>query len=65
MIRVVLAGGGGLYTNEWGRRQGNGPTFQPTDRPTESDRKRPRHPTERVLQRDDSAGPLEGGGVRI
>ena len=33
-------------------RQGNGPTlfgptFQPTDQPTESDRKRPRHPTEK------------------
>ena len=40
------------FVNHW--RQGNGPTFQPTDRPTESDRKRPRHPTGKVLQRDDS-----------
>ena len=35
-------------------RPGNGPTFQPTDRPTESDRKRPQHPTEKVCKRDDS-----------
>ena len=46
-----------LITNEWS--QGNWPTLirstlQPTDRPTNSDRKRPRQPTEKVLQQDDS-----------
>ena len=38
-------------------RQGNGPTLldrHSSDRPTESDLKRQRHPTEKVLQRDDS-----------
>ena len=44
------------------QRQSNGPThfrmtFQPTDQPTESDRKLLRHPIEKVCKRDDSPFP--------
>ena len=46
-VNVVLKGSGTFKGSRATNRHSS-------DRPTESDRKRPRHPTEKVLQRDDS-----------